>query len=442
MGRTILHIGVDDTDSEYGMCTTYLAYMMVGMLRGEGATFLDLPRLVRLNPNIPWKTRGNGAVSLKVGTDDAPRLKERIADLVGEHAETARGANPGLVFLEGEDVPGDVARFADLALWRLIPRRDARRFAQRHNLESSTLGNGQGLVGSIAALGYRFGDATAELLSYRRSDRMGTRRRVLASSVRRMHDGIASTFNSYDSRRNRVLITPGGPDPVFYGIRGEDPESLLLAAEMVRADERPAGHLIFKTNQGTGDHLRNRLDLGDIRPYDSGTVSGEVAADPEVGPGGNVFFGVRAGAPVVRCAAYKKSGLAAAASRLAGGDRVIVGGGVRRGARGRPRTLNVEFVRVLGLARSTVPENPACPRCEKRMKSAGRGQGYRCRACGTREQSKVFREAPRRIGTDLYLPDAGSSRHLSRPRQREGRTNSVRFDDGIPWFSVYDNSGE
>ena len=28
---------------------------------------VDYPRLVRLNPNVPWKTRGNGAVALTLG---------------------------------------------------------------------------------------------------------------------------------------------------------------------------------------------------------------------------------------------------------------------------------------------------------------------------------------------------------------------------------------
>ena len=55
-----LHIGMDDTDSARGMCTTFLAYVIVDGLLARGAAFLDYPRLVRLNPNIPWKTRGNG----------------------------------------------------------------------------------------------------------------------------------------------------------------------------------------------------------------------------------------------------------------------------------------------------------------------------------------------------------------------------------------------
>ena len=215
--------------------------------------------MVRLNPNIPWKTRGNGAVALKVRTDDAPRLKEMALDMMESHADTANGANPGLVFLEGDDMPGEMSRFGSLALWRLIRRQDARRLVRRCGLESHHLGNGQGLVGAIAALGYRFGDNTMEMLSYRRGDRFGTRRDISAPSVRWMQEEVPSTFGSYDVRRDRVLITPGGPDPVFYGIRGEDPKSLLRASEMIKAGEPLAGYLLFRSNQAPGITCRTAL---------------------------------------------------------------------------------------------------------------------------------------------------------------------------------------
>ena len=61
MKTTAMNIGFDDTDSPKGMCTTYLAYKMVDLLHKERVEFLDFPRLIRFNPNIPWKTRGNGA---------------------------------------------------------------------------------------------------------------------------------------------------------------------------------------------------------------------------------------------------------------------------------------------------------------------------------------------------------------------------------------------
>ncbi|MFQ5888104.1 MAG: tRNA(Ile2) 2-agmatinylcytidine synthetase, partial [Candidatus Hydrothermarchaeales archaeon] len=64
----MFHIGLDDTDSKEGMCTTYLG----ALLKDELADFSKILslKLVRLNPNIEWKTRGNGSIGLAVETED------------------------------------------------------------------------------------------------------------------------------------------------------------------------------------------------------------------------------------------------------------------------------------------------------------------------------------------------------------------------------------
>ncbi|MGH9879245.1 MAG: DNA-binding protein, partial [Nitrososphaerales archaeon] len=79
---TSLYIGFDDTDSRQGMCTTYLAYKVVDFLLKRNARFLDYPLLIRLNPNIPWKTRGNGAVALRVEVDNEEKVIEGAKSLV------------------------------------------------------------------------------------------------------------------------------------------------------------------------------------------------------------------------------------------------------------------------------------------------------------------------------------------------------------------------
>src|SRR5512136_2393161 len=62
----VLWVGVDDTDSLLGMCTTFLATEFVRELTRD-LDLIGYPRLVRLNPNITWKTRGNGAVCIRFG---------------------------------------------------------------------------------------------------------------------------------------------------------------------------------------------------------------------------------------------------------------------------------------------------------------------------------------------------------------------------------------
>ena len=81
MSKQILHIGIDDTDSPKGMCTTFLAYKIINRLKKENVDFLDFPNLVRFNPNIPWKTRGNGAVGIKISTSNPEKIKNLVKNL-------------------------------------------------------------------------------------------------------------------------------------------------------------------------------------------------------------------------------------------------------------------------------------------------------------------------------------------------------------------------
>ena len=82
MKTTILNIGFDDTDSPKAMCTTFLAYKLVNSLKQDNVKFLDYPRLIRFNPNIPWKTRGNGAVSLKIQTNNPTLVKNKVKKFI------------------------------------------------------------------------------------------------------------------------------------------------------------------------------------------------------------------------------------------------------------------------------------------------------------------------------------------------------------------------
>ncbi|MFX0092366.1 MAG: tRNA(Ile)(2)-agmatinylcytidine synthase, partial [Candidatus Hodarchaeota archaeon] len=99
-----IHIGIDDTDSLDGMCTTYLAYRLVNIL-SKIAKLIDFPNLVRLNPNIPLKTRGNGAICIRceVNASDIPKMKKLILDEVDSlaHLQDPK-TNSGVAFYCGE----------------------------------------------------------------------------------------------------------------------------------------------------------------------------------------------------------------------------------------------------------------------------------------------------------------------------------------------------
>ncbi|MCY0883717.1 MAG: tRNA(Ile2) 2-agmatinylcytidine synthetase TiaS, partial [Acidianus infernus] len=72
-------IGIDDHDSPNRGCTTHFATNLIKILYKNGIKLLDFPYLIRLNPNIPWKTRGNAAIKLIVESDKG---REEIADII------------------------------------------------------------------------------------------------------------------------------------------------------------------------------------------------------------------------------------------------------------------------------------------------------------------------------------------------------------------------
>lgn len=439
--ETILNIGFDDTDSPKGMCTTYLAYKLVDSLKKDKVEFLDYPRLIRFNPNIPWKTRGNGAVALKIKTSKPDVVKNKVISFVKKFSDLKNGANPAVVFFESTSIPEKLTQFSEHALWQLISRSHAKKFAADNNLELFYIGNGQGLVGAIGAIGYRFSDHTFELLSYRKKSQFGKKRNLVAESVKQMQEmTYPRTFNNYDTKKHRVLFAPHGPDPVFYGIRGEDVDSLLTASRLVETQEKLAGHMIFKSNQGTGDHLQNEIDVRSLKPYCSGTITGVVSVAPKIEKGGHVMFTVKKDDTEIKCAVYKETGITEHATNLIVGDKICVGGGIRKASRKHSRILNVEFFQVLSLEKKHILVNPMCTKCKKHMKSKGRDQGFECVRCGKKSPKKETKQVLRQIKKQIYIPQMSAHRHLTRPQQRFGIANGdVAFDNSTPWFYTDQN---
>ena len=434
-----LHIGFDDTDSRKGMCTTYLAYKIVNDLKKSHVEFLDYPRLVRFNPNIPWKTRGNGAVGISIRAKHPERIKKLVKDSVTKYSDIKNGANPGLVFLQGDKIPKFLFDLSETAMYKLIHRNSVRKFYGKNKLEIFNLGNGQGLVGALGVIGYRFSDHTFELLSYRTKQKFGSKRIVEKSLVKNMHEKTSkNTFNSYDLENDSVLITPNGPDPVFYGIRGEDPKSVISASKMLAHSEKLDGYMIFKTNQGTGDHLKNEIDTEKFQPYTSGTIKGIVSSVPIIEKGGHVFFMLNTKGKEIRCGVYKPTQITHVAKNLTIGDTVYIGGGVRKASRKYSRVFNIEFLHIKKLVVVKKLKNPFCKKCKKHMKSEGRNQGFRCIRCGKKAYEKNSEIISRQIKTGLYIPTTSAHRHLTRPKERLLKKNSsIKLSKNIEWINTF-----
>lgn len=426
----VLWIGVDDTDSLAGMCTTFLATELVRELTHD-FDLIGYPRLVRLNPNIPWKTRGNGAVCVRIGrgrgdSSVVGRIEARDIRMFrrstpGPDAHVVSGTvarvverlsrfedettNPGFAILHRPPPPGLYWR----AVRHVVSLPEALRAARGRGLVKQYK-NGRGAVGAIAATAWRPHDRTYEILAYREGWRWGTPRRIDPQSVRLMDRAFPSTFNNYDFENDRVVIAPRSPCPVLLGIRGDNPTDLPAAMAKVEG-ERPERWLLFETNQGTDDHV---VTGPSPRVNETARMTGRVESPARTIVGGHVVFRIE-GFDVV---AYEPSKqFRRIVRQLSPGDRVRVVGAIRKS----PRSLNLEKIEILELADVTRKlANPLCTDCRKRAKSLGKEAGYRCVRCGVRFPVQAAPTIPvaRSLRPGWYQPPVGSRRHLSKPLER------------------------
>jgi tRNA(Ile2)-agmatinylcytidine synthase len=419
-----LHVAFDDTDSRAGLCTTYLAHKMVEQLEKEGAKLIDYPLLIRLNPNIPWKTRGNGAVCLRLQVQDVGRVIDYVRQAIQEGSAIGSGANPGVAFLQGDHIPIDLQEFSGLAMCEVLSRQMAEKVAKAANIQYYTFGNGQGLVGSLGAMGCLLdGDHTYELIAYRKRKNWGMLRVINEEQVLKFSkDTYPNTFNNYDKNHGRVLIAPHSPDPVFFGVRGEGHEIVASALPALQPEEELEGWTIFRSNQGTNMHLQKEIRIAGVKAYTSGHLRCMVVNKPYAMKGGHVIFTVEQNGAEMPAAVYEPTGLANVAAKLEVGDVIELGVGVRKGTTKHPKILNVEYLSILELAPVFDVLNPLCKMCGKRMKSEGRNKGYQCDRCKYRDVNakKVFVPRERGVKKELYIPTPKAHRHLTKPVQRYG----------------------
>ena len=435
----IMHIGLDDTDSPRKGCTTYVAALLVEKLRKLGTEFIDYPNLVRLNPNVPWKTRGNGALCLRIRCDesDEKKIKETVTNTVEDHADLEyTGTDPGIVFFKKAKIPREVKIFAKKAVTGIVNLEDALKLLKKFEAEAVGFKKCRGIIGGLAAVGETLqGDYTFEILAYRIPENWGLKRRVDESSIVEMDKATAPyTFNNVDQKTSRVLITPRGPDPILLGIRGETPEIVKEAFGMAKPLEPVERWVIFRTNQGTDAHLKRVKQLSQIKPFNPVVVKGTVASNPKIIPRRHVVFSIENESAQVDCAAYEPTGsLRKAAKKLIVGDCVEVHGGVRAPSQNHPLTINLEKIRVIRLAPKIVYHNPVCSKCGKRLKSMGRNKGFRCKKCGSRHSDlcKIEVKVKREIRKGFHITSSRSQRHLTKPFRRYGLEKSHTVFKGL-----------
>ncbi|MFO8110097.1 MAG: tRNA(Ile)(2)-agmatinylcytidine synthase [Thermoplasmata archaeon] len=423
-----MFLAIDDTDSRKGMCTTFL---ITELLKEFGELeLMDHPWLVRLNPNIPWKTRGNGAVVIRLGKGfeeknligfhdkeifsytgepmEMSGVLKRAAVVVEDWSElTEEGTNPGLI-VSKEKPPLAVYQ---KAVRDVVELNEALNILDSMDCEYIGLGNKRGLIGALAAMAWVPRDHTYELIAYRERKRWGTERNI--SGIIDFDRVTEHTFDTYDHEEKQQAIAPRSPCPVLYGVRGDKPDELMNALTMIKG-EPVERWLLFQTNQATDDHIQESV-LEKVKPWTSVRIKGTVSSLPRTIPGGHVLFDVE---QKLTAAAYEPTkGFRRIVKKLMVGDVVELLGGVRK----EPLTLNIEKLRVLHLAeKKEKVANPQCPECKKRMSSVGKDAGFRCKRCGTKagEDEVEMEKVDREISEGWYEVPVCARRHLSKPLKR------------------------
>ncbi|HEV2519549.1 MAG TPA: tRNA(Ile)(2)-agmatinylcytidine synthase [Thermoplasmata archaeon] len=426
-------VGIDDTDGPSGGCTTFALTEVLRVAREHRLDVLGAPRLVRLNPNIPWKTRGNAALCARLGIGvGRPR---RIGRLVNEDLWAFPGGRPPPPpvqerFFEAAwsavDATSDRGPRADPAMVAFLHRpppafyyravrsvvriAEARRLIDQCDARSRTRGSNRGLIGATAAVAWPGRAHTWELIGYRVPARGRGPRQVDPDSVRAAAARFPSLFHSYDDRTRRLLVAPHTPCPVLFGLRSTNPAALPRALTMIRSEPIDRW-VVFRTNQGTGDHLVDRTVAG-LGPYEPARIAGTVSSAPESLRGGHVRFPIfdTAGSPLDCWVFEPTRPLAQIARGLAIGDRVVVWGG-----RGHDPAFRVEGIEIRRAPRRLVASHPPrCPECGRTADSLGRDRGYRCPGCRARfppeSARRDYRNAPFAPGT--YHPTPSARRHL------------------------------
>lgn len=425
-------LAFDDTDSTDGGCTTHLAFHV--LLALPDLALRGLPRLVRLNPNVPWKTRGNGAVVLPLGTPEGPQT--RVGELRGREVLAFPEGRPAVPAPEVLDAVCDVlwdqarpeadpgvALFPEAppsaAYWQGVrsvvsPRETQVLLHGEPGALWRSRGEGRGLTGAVAAAAWPGPPASYEFIAYREPARWGTPRELDGSALGRL-DEAGTTFHTWDPAEERPACIPSTPCPVLCGLRGTDPDRLRDAATraLAGATREPIdGWLLWATNQASGDHVRAVSAVGEAGAHETVAVEATVQDAPQDAAGGHVFVALQdaAGAAFQAAAFEPTKRFRDTVRALAPGDAVTVVGAFKDG------TVQLEKLEIRSQApRRRKISNPTC--CDKSMKSRGAGGGYKCPVCGRKvgaEAAAWSEEAPA-VAPGCYEVPVMARRHLHRP---------------------------
>ena len=421
-----LIIALDDTDSNDGMCTTYIMTLIIEYLKKNKFEIINFPRLVRLNPSIPYKTRGNAALSVEIDIkNDYTKMKNIIinfvVNLIKEKSMISSiNTNPGSVFIEEkqyEMIKYELRDFYLKTLRDIVTIEEAISIINKYNINYFLLKNGRGIIGSLAAAGYilisnEINDYTYELLTYRNPNNFGLKRIFYKETfIEFDKKTYPKTWDTIDySKKEKLICISHSKDPVLYGIRGID-YKILDSSKKYLKSEHVDKYCIYKTNQSTDDHILIVDSFFDMKELCSYKIKVVVHKKSKTIIGGHVFITVTDKKNIqFTCAAYEKTGnFRKIIQSLIPGDIIEAFGSFKN------NTINLEKINIIFLNKEYITTNPICNKCNCKMKSRGLNKGYKCKKCKSITYEKFIFEKSRNINIGYYEVTPSARRHLSKP---------------------------
>jgi tRNA(Ile2)-agmatinylcytidine synthase len=421
-----MYVAIDDTDSQDRMCTTYTIFDIIS--RGK-YDIIGNPELVRLNPNISYKTRGNGALNINLGKGmgrkniigkkegkyvysyekiseepDIDELMDFISSVVQElYVKDSEKTNPGIVISRN--------RFEE-PLYRKALQEDISINFIENYLEKKAvykkIRTGHGIIGSSASLAWPGQRYTYELLDYR-YPHYGNISHDEKMAISLLPEAYKSTFNNIDLENNYPAIFPKPKTPVIFGVRGIDKNDLISIYGKIQENHAISdqGYIIYKTNQGTDDHIIKEPDyLVNMGSY---SVTGIISGEPYTIMGGHSFVKMKYKDFEIKLAAFEPTKeFRKILNALIPGDMVNAFGSYMDG------TIKLEKLEVIKKAKLYRKEPPVCPNCHVKTKSKG-FMDYRCPVCRKRYKNAAFFQVNRNIEERFYEVPVIARRHLSMP---------------------------
>jgi len=404
-------MGIDDTDSATeGMCTTFIGAVISRSIANIGYE-VNETLLVRLNPSVEFKTRGNAAVAIHT-TMPAQKAFTLAKKIVFSYSrESDEKTNPSVVVSPEDEISTEVSQFTRETVTELKKINNAEKLISKYNFYSGWRGNGRGRIGSLAAIGAlkAFDNWTYETLAYRENSNIKTKRNVDYDSVFEASDMFYPlTWDTIDTQTDYAVCVPQTPCPVLYGIRGNSPTATKETAMFINSEPVNFTHT-YKTNQGTDAHIQQADNTSELTENQSFAVTGTVQETANIIEGGHVFVPISDGYETVDVGAFSQTNqFRDKLKQLRVGDIVTAVGEYSN------ETIKLEKLRINKL-KTYRKENPVCQSCNKKMESAGNNSGYRCKNCSNTHPTKVKRFINRNIRHGWYESPPNARRHLSKP---------------------------